>query len=222
MPVQLPLPLKTQQNFRREDFLVCPGNAPAVAFIDSWPNWSAPAAALYGPSGAGKTHLTQVWAPGAGATVLEATAIDGVADIPPGAVVVENVDAAPFSEPLERSLFALIERRSPLLLTAVEPPVHWAVSLPDLVSRCRALLAFPLWAPDETMLESLAEKLFSVRQLTVPKAVITEMIRSLERSPAAIRDFVARADREALARQRPVGVGLVRELLAHADPPHPD
>lgn len=216
MPVQLPLPLKPRQHFRREDFLVGPGNAQAVAFLDAWPNWPAPAAVLYGPSGAGKTHLAQVWAELTGAAVFEAAAVDDTAEIPRAPVAIENVVLP--DDALERTLFALIERSQPLLMTATEPPERWQVQLPDMVSRCRAMLSFPLWAPDEDLLESLAEKLFAVRQLSVPKAVITEMIRSLERSPKAVRDFVARADREALARHRPVSVGLVRELLACPDP----
>jgi chromosomal replication initiation ATPase DnaA len=60
----------------------------------------------------------------------------------------------------------------------------------------------------------LARKLFADRQLSVPDAVVTQMIRALERSPAAVRDFVARTDVAALAAKRPVTLGLIRELLA--------
>jgi hypothetical protein len=38
-------------------------------------------------------------------------------------------------------------------------------------------------------------------------------LRSTERSPAAVRDFVARADAHALALKRPITVQLVGELL---------
>jgi hypothetical protein len=48
----------------------------------------------------------------------------------------------------------------------------------------------------------------------VPDAVIAQMIVSLERSPAAIRDLVARADAQALAEKRPVTTALIRELLS--------
>ena len=56
----------------------------------------------------------------------------------------------------------------PLLLTGQEPPAAWRSSLPDLASRFSALLAFPLWAPDEALLAALARKLFADRQLAVP------------------------------------------------------
>ena len=41
---------------------------------------------------------------------------------------------------------------------------------------------------------ALAVKLFADRQVLVPEAVVTSLVRNLERSPAAIRDFIARAD----------------------------
>ena len=63
---------------------------------------------------------------------------------------------------------------------------------------------------------ALAAKLFADRQLVVPDAVIAHMIRSLERSPGAIRDFVARADLRALAEKRPVNLQLIRALMAES------
>jgi len=127
--------------------------------------------------------------------------------------VVENVTVGVAEAPL----FALLERGTPLLLTAQLPPADWpekfALSLPDLVSRVRALLAFALWAPDDALLMGLAVKLFADRQLQVPENVVAHMIRSLERSPAAIRDFVAHADAVALAEKRPINISLIKDLL---------
>ncbi len=212
---QLPLPLRIEPSLGREDFIVAPGNAEAVRFIDSFPNWPAPAAALYGPAGSGKSHLVSVWARAAGARVVEAAALDGRFVRTLGAetaVAVENVDSAGTAA-RDDALFALINRHTPLLLTGREPPQSWPVSLPDLSSRFKALLAFALWSPDDALLEALARKLFADRQLKVPDAVVVRMVVSLERAPGAIRDFVARADAKALAEKRPVTIGLIRELL---------
>ena len=207
---QLVLPLETRSALGRSDFIVAPANARAVAFLDSYPAWTAPAAALYGPRASGKSHLAAVWAQSAGARILEAVDLQG--DIPDGPLVVENIAAGVAEAPL----FALLERGAPLLLTAQTPPSEWAfhLSLPDLVSRVRALLAFPLWAPDDALLMGLAVKLFADRQLQVPESVVAHMIRSLERSPEAIRDFIARADAAALAAKRPINTSLINELLA--------
>jgi len=209
---QLVLPLQTRSAQGRADFIVAPGNERAVAFIDSFPNWPAPAAALHGPPASGKSHLAAVWADRAGAQIIEASRLD--AGIPGGALVVENVgEGVP-----EAPLFALLERGAPLLLTAQLAPAVWPqafkLALPDLNSRLQALLAFDLWAPDDALLMGLAVKLFADRQLMVPESVVAHMIRSLERSPGAIRDFIARADAVALAEKRPINLSLIKDLLA--------
>lgn len=212
MPSQLPLPLTTAPALKRADFIVAPANAQAVAFIDSFPRWPAPAAALYGPSGSGKSHLAHAWAKAAGAVAIPGAALDGaaVSALAPGrAVTVDDVDRRSGDE----ALFALLREPRPVLLTAHEPPGTWTAALPDLVSRFGSLLAFPLWAPDDALLTQLTRKLFTDRQLTVPDAVIMRIVTSVERSPAAIRDFVARADARALAEKRPVTAALVGALL---------
>lgn len=210
---QLVLPLPAGNALGREDFITAPGNERAVAFVDSFPSWPAPAAVLVGPPASGKSHLAQVWATRAGAPVIEATALH--TGVPDGALVVENVGPGTAEAPL----FALLERGAPLLLTAQTMPTQWPFALPDLVSRANALLAFELWAPDDALLMTLAVKLFADRQLAVPESVVTHMIASLERSPAAIRDFVARADAMALAEKRPINSSLIRDLLGRTEGP---
>ncbi len=216
MASQIPLPLPATARLGRADFISGPGNAAAVAFVDSWPGWTAPAAVLYGPTGSGKSHLAGIWAERAGAKTIAALELghDCLGSTAP--LVVEDVDAAPPGREREAVLFALLERGHSLILTSATPPASWSPEIPDLISRFAALLAFPLWAPDEALLEGLARKLFADRQLQVPESVIVQMIRALERSPGAVRDFVARADNAALAEKRPVSLGLIRELLAGA------
>lgn len=220
MPSQIPLPFEAPAKLSREDFIVGPANSAAVGFIDSWPNWPAPAASLHGPAGSGKTHLSSVWAQRAGADVVAAAALEPalLAQIDPHRpLAIEDLDRAPLPAAAETALFALIERGQAMLLTGREAPAAWPVQLPDLASRYRALLSFPLWGPDDALLTALAKKLFSDRQLTVPDAVVNQMLRALERSPGAIRDFVAKADAAALALKRPVTPGLIRELLGKED-----
>ena len=109
---QLVLPLETRSALGRGDFIVAPANERAVGFVDSYPGWTAPAAALYGPRASGKSHLAAVWAKASGARILEAAELGG--GIPDGPLVVENVGPGVAEPPL----FALLERGAPLLLTA--------------------------------------------------------------------------------------------------------
>jgi chromosomal replication initiation ATPase DnaA len=215
---QLIFPFEFRSASGREDFIVSPSNEYAVALIDRWPDWPLNAAALYGPSGSGKSHLVQIWQERANAIVVSAPALTN--DLATSSndrtpLALEDFDSEPATPQRDGLLFALLNRGSrPLLLTGRTPPAEWAVTLPDLASRLRALPAFALWAPDEALLAGIARKLFTDRQLEVPDTAIMRMVQSLERSPAAIRDFVALADAAALAGHRPINAALIRELLA--------
>jgi chromosomal replication initiation ATPase DnaA len=209
MPSQLVLPLEPLNAMTRADFIVVPGNQRALAFLDSWPDWPAPAAALFGPPASGKTHLARIWAERSGAVLVQADSLD---EPVAGAAVVENCDS-PRAPGHQSALFAMLEQGAPLLLTGRSAPSAWPVSLPDLTSRFRSLVTFELGEPDEALLTALAVKLFADRQLLVPEAVVTRLVHGLERSAAAVRDFIAKADREALSRQKPINVQLIRELM---------
>jgi chromosomal replication initiation ATPase DnaA len=212
---QLVLPLETRPALGREDFIVAPANREAVAFIDAFPDWPTSVAALYGPEGSGKSHLAAAWAKRANAAILEASMLDDTTlQCAATMLVVEDVDARAPDSARDVLLFALIERSSAVLLTGREPPSQWQTTMPDLASRYRAMVSFALWAPDDALLGAMAKKLFADKQVSVPDSAIDYMIRSLERSPGAIRDFVARTDAKALAEKRPVTVVLMREILA--------
>ncbi|MBV9549228.1 MAG: DNA replication protein, partial [Alphaproteobacteria bacterium] len=83
--MQLPLPIIPRPRLTRADFIAAPGNEQALAFLESWPQWPAPAAVLHGPAASGKSHLVQIWAVRAGATVIAAT---DLREAPDGAVAI--------------------------------------------------------------------------------------------------------------------------------------
>ncbi len=216
MPSQLPLPLAVTPALGRADFIEAPGNAQALAFIDSWPHWPVAFAALHGPSGAGKSHLAHIWSAQSGTAIVSARDLAPETDAASGLVIEDWDGAAPLGS-RDRTLFTLMERATPaapLLLTGLEPPAAWKATLPDLTSRFAALVSFPLWAPDDVLLAALAVKLFDDRQLRVPEAVIARMLTALERTPAAIRTFIAEADARSLAEGRAINLALIREMLS--------
>lgn len=215
---QIPLPLEPRAALSRADFIVTPHSEAAVAFIDSWPHWTVAAAALCGPSGSGKTHLVEAWKQRSGAQVVKAASLDGVdfaALDRARPIAIEDMDGATPTAARDTVLFGLFEgAMSSILLTGREPTNAWPTVLPDLAARFSSLVSFALWAPDDALLAALATKLFADRQLAVPQAAIARMLQTLERSPAAIRQFVEQADAKALAEGRPVNAALIRDLLA--------
>jgi chromosomal replication initiation ATPase DnaA len=221
---QIPLPLENSPVLTRDNFIVADANRDALAFIEAWPAWTVSCAALYGPAASGKTHLAHIWIGRCRAQRVLAGALSGSAFVMldrTRPVVIENVDSSLPNPARDRAIFDLMEAASlatPVLLTGREEPGSWHAELPDLASRFGALVSFSLWSPDDALLRKLAQRLFDDRQLAVPETTIDQILRVLERSPAAIREFIARADAKALAENRPVTAMLVRELLAEVAP----
>lgn len=213
----LTLPAPT---YAREDFVVAAGNREAVAWIDRWPDWPAPALAVGGPAGCGKTHLGRIWAARAQAAIVEGPDLDGktVADLVAlveisRALVVERAERTP-----ERALFHLYnlmrERRGFLLLLAEHPPAHWRITLPDLASRLRAAPAVAVAAPDDDLLGSIILKQLADRQLHAGPGVVHYLVSHMERSADAARHVVAALDRRALVESREIDRRLAADVLA--------
>lgn len=211
----------------RQDFLVAPSNQDAVAWIDLWPEWPAPALVLHGPASCGKTHLAAVWAEKTRAAFVtaemiaagDAAAIAGMADH----LVLDHVDPWFSDRAAETTLFHVYnimkEEGRSLLLTMRMAPVHVPFALPDLASRLRAAPAVSIHAPDDTLLAAILVKLFADRQLAVGQDVIAYIIPRMERSFAAAVDIVDRADRLALAEKRNIGVPLLRQVMLQTAAP---
>jgi chromosomal replication initiation ATPase DnaA len=218
MSRQLTFELAHRPALGRDDFLVSPSNAAAVARIDAWPDWPAPALFLSGPAGSGKTHLGEVWRRASNAECIEAHALarsDIAYLIRHKALVVENLDE--LSDEGERALFhlvnAMMEEGSFLLLVSRMAPGHMPVRLPDLASRLKAMPHAELGAPDDALLSGVLVKLFNDRQLQVPEPLITYLTARIERSVASARDIVQRLDTASLSGNRPVTVKLASEIL---------
>ena len=215
---QLAIDLPFQPALGAADFLVSECNRAAHAWIGRWPEWPGRALALYGPAQCGKSHLARLWSARIGGRLiggpeLPALGLPELAALP--GVAVDDADRAP-----ERALLHLHnccrETGAGLLVVACEPPSRWKIALPDLASRLRAMPAVGILPPDDALLAGLLVKHFTDRQIRVAPAVIGFAVRRIERSFAAAAAFVEALDRAALGAGRPIGLALVRRVLAES------
>ena len=212
MTRQLRLELRRPVSFAREHFVPGPSNAAAIGILDAWPNWHGGALALFGPSGAGKTHLARHWAERAGAVVLDRQDLD-LEKAKGRPVLVEDVDQGVDSEALFHLINMAGREGSGLLLTARQAPALWAAELPDLRSRLNAMLAAEIEAPDDDVLEGVLRKFFRERSIRPPQEVFTYLLRRMERSIPAAREIVKRLDEAADEAERPISRLLARQIL---------
>ncbi len=220
MAEQLTFALPVHPALSRADFFVSRSNALALANVEA--TWPEGKLVLTGPRGAGKSHLAGVWASQSGALALSGRSLAGHdLSTPPAAVVVDDADAVAGDPAAEVALFHLhnqmLASGGRLLLTAVTPPGHWPLTLPDLASRLQATPVAVLDAPDDALLSAVLIKLFADRQLHAPATLIHYLILRIERSLAAAAAIVAALDARALATRRSIGRTMAAELLDNPD-----
>lgn len=204
----------------RDDFIVAPSNAAAVAMLDRPGDWPGGRLALTGASGAGKSHLAGIFAAEWGASVATGATL-AATDIPalaaPGVVVIEDAAAIAGDARAEAALFHLMNLVQAdggrLLLTATRAPARWGVALPDLQSRLAAMTDARLGDPEDALLAQLLVKLFADRQLRVSPPVVAWLVARMERAPALARDLVAALDTRALERGTAISRALAAEVL---------
>ena len=219
MATQLGLDLPVRTARGRDDFLVAPSNAMAVAMIENWRNWSGAKMVLTGPEGAGKTHLTHVWAEAARATIIPAVNLDAqdVPSLAQSCVAVEDVPNIASDPEAQTALFHLhnmvLAEGHSLLLTGTGSAAHWGITLPDLKSRLQGALEASIDAPDDALLSAVLVKLLADRQLMPPPDLIPYLLIRMDRSFADANRIVGALDRESLARKRPITRALAALVL---------
>lgn len=219
---QLTLDLGHRPALGRDDFLVAPSNAEAVAWLERWPDWPHHALALHGPQGCGKSHLLELFRQHHGL----ATKIIPASQFTAGDSLRMQLSAVTIVDDLDRladetALFHLWNRTKEagrhLLLAGRVAPARLTVGLADLRSRLGGLHAVAIGAPDDVLLAAVLVKLFADRQLRVGEEVVAAILARTERSFAALGALVERLDRESLSRHKAVSLKMVRETLAPAD-----
>src|SRR5690606_37259587 len=221
-PRQIPLNLEHQPGYHRDDLIVTASNRAAVELVDRWPNWLTPVVVLAGPTGAGKTHLAEIWRSTTDALLVQANSIDEntVASAAERPVLIDDIGGEPFEE---TGLFHLINSvrqhaaQGPgpsLLMTSRQRPANWKVQLPDLASRLKAATVVEIAEPDDLLLSGVIYKLFADRQVSVEAHVVSYLVSRMERSlPFAIQ-LVDRLDQAALEQKSRITRTLAAQVVS--------
>ena len=220
MAEQLIFDLPVRTALGREDYFVSAANEAAVERLDDTGGWPSAKMVLVGPKGAGKTHLSHVWAEAVGGRVIAA---DELKDIDLTSVAtplaIDDVDRTP--EFAEEPLFHLHNHMAhaglALLLTARTPPMRWELRLPDIASRMQSSDIVRISAPDDALLSAMFVKLFTDRQLAVRPSLVPWLVERSERSFASIQRIVAALDIASLSEKRAITRALAAIVLDKLD-----
>ena len=216
---QLPLDLEFRPAEGWDEFIVSSCNDLAMRAVETWPDWPGQICGLNitGAVGAGKSHLGAVWQTQSGAYYLDGLGPDGLVDLDEDThFLLDNI--MPGADWDEEALFLLLtrikDRNGSVLMLSRMPVSQMEWSLADLRSRMRAITLANIDNPDDLLLGALLDKHFVDRQLAVPDTVRQYVLARIDRSFDAVRQFVEKIDKKALADKKHVSLGLAREVLA--------
>lgn len=219
---QLTLPLcSASASYKSLDFFVDPCNAEAYAWVQKPPSGACFCTVIYGPPGAGKTHLGFVFKGLTGGRFWNPETLTCFQN--EGSQVVPSiVDDVPLDGTLsleqERSLFylynALKEKGLPLLILTPHVPAQWALKLQDIASRLRGATCLGLGMPSDALVHSVYAKLFSDHQVGVSPHVLSYLVKMSPRSLQAVRQRVQSLVAESFRFHKPLTIPFVREHLS--------
>ncbi|ALE03832.1 DnaA regulatory inactivator HdaA [Bartonella ancashensis] len=219
--MQLPLNFPYESIFQFDDLVITDSNRMAFQLIDHWPHWKLPFAILVGREGCGKTHFSSVWAQKANAIIINRDDIDQAISLASSgrSFLIEDIDTGEVSE---TGLFHLINsikqanldmHQATLLMTANTFPSTWNLKLNDLRSRLNSVMLVAINKPDDTLLEAVAFKLFSDRQIVVHSDIVHYLINRCERSLSSLRKIIDSIDKLALQRKSKITRAVVNEAI---------
>ena len=211
---QLLLPFSEDFLGSPTDFVPAASNEAALAWLAREADWPDRRLAIWGEEGCGKSHLLRAWARRTGAAIQLGPALRGLPErLPPPGIAIDDADAVPAEETLLHWLNAARDAGVPVLLTSRIAPARLPVRLPDLASRLRAILAVEIGRAEDELLRLLLARLLAERQWRLDPGFQDWLLPQLPRTPASLREMVARLDRLLLAEGGRITQRLVRDVL---------
>jgi DnaA family protein len=222
---QLPLALRLDRNATFES-LTGAANAAAVAHVRALASGQQRGTVwLSGPAHTGKTHLLTAACRLAAESGLRPMYLRLAGDGDPEALhglesidllALDAIDQVAGMPAFEAALFPILNARieaGSLLLAARPGPRDCGFVLPDLASRAAAAATYRLAELDDEELGLALCRHAAQRGLGLDAAAVNFLLLRLNRDLAELTAWLDRIDRFALARQRPVTVPLLRQLL---------
>ena len=224
---QLPLGVQLGVSLRFETFH--PGaNAATVAALDGLVREPGPPLWLFGPHGAGKTHLLQASCALGGLRGLSSAYLPLSPSASPGPellagferlglVALDNLGAVAGLPDWEQALFtlynAMAEQHGRLVCAAEGPPAAMPFRLADLRSRFSAGIVHRVQPLPESEQGAALVSRARHRGLELPDDTLAYLTRRAPRDFAALCRLLDELDTEALVAQRRLTVPFVREVL---------
>lgn len=172
--------------YYEQDFYVSNNNFPAYKLIESWPNWPGKWLNIFGDTGSGKTHLSQILQ-----KKIDKIKLVDAKDINNNIIAeLNNLDCLiidNFQNNIEEKLFYSILNQSKhmenyIVINSRTSIKKFALQLNDLRSRINSFVYIGIELPTDDLLQVIISKSFSDRQISLNPKISDYIIKNVERS----------------------------------------
>ena len=209
-------PFKT--TYFEKDFFVSANNFNAYKLIESWPKWPEKKINIFGPTGCGKTHLTNILSKKLKLLSVNANKFDGkinnlVKEY--DCIVIEN-----YNENInEELLYSLINHISQfdknLIINSQSNIKDFNINLVDLKSRLSSFMEIQISLPTDDLIRVIISKSFSDKQIELSSKNLEFIIKNIERSYDKILKFTKDIDNLSLSTGKSININLIKKVLSN-------
>ena len=214
---QLVLKFPFKIKYYEEDFYVSSNNFSAYKLIESWPNWPGKWLNVYGASGSGKTHLSNILR-----KKIKKLKIIKAKDVDDKIIhelnlleclIIDNYENN-INEKLLYSIFNFSKQfENYILINSVQPINEFSYKLEDLNSRVNSLIYIGIDLPTDDLLEVIISKFFSEKQIKIEPKISNYIINNVDRSYEKMFKFIKDIDHLSLSTGKSININLIKKVL---------
>jgi len=207
-------PFKT--NYFEEDFYVSENNFEAYKLIETWPNWSSRFINIFGASGCGKTHLTNILKKKINSFFVKASDLNNnslsLIKLKECFIIDE------YQNNIEEKLFYSILNQCYLsnqyiIINSLKPLQSFEVKLNDLKSRFSSFVNIGIDLPTDELIKVIISKNFSDKQVKIDSKLLEYLLKNIDRSYEGIFNLIDKLDNLSLSTGKSININLIKKAL---------
>ena len=208
-------PFKTK--YYEQDYYVSSNNFSAYKLIESWPNWPDKWVNIYGPTGCGKTHLSNILKKKFNSVeMLNAKNVDNKTIskfVKLDCLIIDN-----YAQNIDEKIFYSILNQSKqtdsyVVINSFLPIKAMKFKLKDLKSRAEGFINLGIELPTDDLLRVIISKSFSDKQIDISPKVSEYIIKNIERSYEKVFKFIKEIDDLSLSSGKSININLIKKVL---------
>ncbi len=208
-------PFKTK--YYEQDYYVSSNNFSAYRLIESWPNWPDKWVNIFGPTGCGKTHLSNILK-----KKINSVEILNAEDVTDETIlkfeklnclIIDNYK----KNINEKTFYSILNSSKQLdtyiVINSFLPIKEIKFDLKDLRSRANSFMNLGIELPTDDLLTVIISKFFSDKQIEINPKISEYIIKNTERSYEKVFKCIKEIDDLSLSSGKSININLIKKVL---------